>query len=246
MTKNEIREMINSTINSNGSRNISGKSLNIALNTILDYISNNDAVVTKELDDLSSKVNSLIRIDLQSGGNALRDLFKTYDLQNKLNTPIACLIKENSFDTTYQVATMVVEGFSFSGWEKGSDMYKISFIINDCNSELLTDENLLHPKYVWSAECFGYTKVKAYLYTPSSNMIQSLGISDVHKKPSNVIVEADNLKYANLLFENTYYVIEPISRTIEAILVAMENYDGVITWYNIIDNALEERYTVQG
>lgn len=36
MTKEELKEMIDSTINENGSRNITGKSLNLALNEIVD------------------------------------------------------------------------------------------------------------------------------------------------------------------------------------------------------------------
>ena len=142
------------------------------------------------------------------------------------------------------MATLVIEGFSFSGTQKGSDMYKLSFITHYCNSELLNEEGLLHPKYVWSSECFGNTKVKAYLYTPSSNMLQSLGISDMHKKPSTVVIEKNRLNYENLLLENTYYVIDPLLQDVELILVAMENPAGVITWYNVIDNHLEVRYTV--
>ena len=46
MTTQEIREMLDSTINSNGKREISGQSLNAALNAILDLVENAESATT--------------------------------------------------------------------------------------------------------------------------------------------------------------------------------------------------------
>lgn len=94
MTTQEIREMLDSTINSNGSRGISGKSLNSALNSVVDLVeevstsrpvidvdrhlntdSNNpisNSAVSMSINDLNSRIT-----DVQQG--------TLVDIQNAIN-----------------------------------------------------------------------------------------------------------------------------------------------------------------
>jgi hypothetical protein len=77
MTKEEIKEMIDSTINENGERNITGKALNLALNAIVDAMGGGNGALkiyssngqeTEEQKENNILVREQCRIIAESGG----------------------------------------------------------------------------------------------------------------------------------------------------------------------------------
>ena len=80
MEKEALKEMINSTIVENGSQEITGKSLNLALNSIVDSMGTADAAAGSGVDILCIKYNSLI-----SGDPTDLSLYTEEELQNNIN-----------------------------------------------------------------------------------------------------------------------------------------------------------------
>ena len=261
MTKQEIIEMLDSTITANGQRAISGQSLNAALHALLDYNEPVDvkievdselnkesvnpianAAVFNAFDEVYKQFKDVIVIDLSLGGTNIRDAFTKYDLANRLNTPLSCLFKQNSTDKEYTLATLVVEGFDSSGENDGTDMYKMTFVLLGVFSKLSKNGEKYLPQYAWSADCFvGNNIVKAYMFMPESNMVQSLGDGTIYGIPNNEMVKKEQLRYDYLHLNKTYYVID--EGTLSQILIAARNTEGALCWFNIKDGAFDEVYS---
>lgn len=268
MTKQEIIEMLDSTITANGQRAISGQSLNAALHALLEYnepadvnivvdgeldetslnpisnaaVSSEVKKLSKEIEAVAKNTKDFLTIDLSLGGTNIRDVFSKHELQNKQNTPLPCYIKLNTFDTDYLLATMVVESFNSSGDSDGNDMYKISFVSFGVNSKIVKSKKdgktTYLPMYAWSADCFiGNSVVKSYIYTPSTNSVQSLGDGKVLNETLNEIVEDGRFSYDSLTFNKTYYVVK--DSVLKQILVAVKNSNGLLNWYNTKDGLFE-------
>lgn len=225
MTTQEIREMLDSTITANGKRAISGQSLNTALHVILDFIEeytpdNTWVEVDQELrpDSPNPIANStvtnalrtlvenallkenLLMIDLRNGGAEIRSAFEKYNLANRLNTPISCLILED--DSRYSTSTMIVEGFDSSMAQDGTDTYKVNFLTFDFTTKVPFSDVYM-PKYAWSGSgvANNFTN-KAYIYSPATNIIQSLGSGAVTIPTLKTIfredLSRDNMQVGNL------------------------------------------------
>lgn len=253
--------MLDATISANGQRAISGQSLNAALRALLDYNEPVDvkievdselnkesvnpianAAVANAFEEVYKQLKDIIVVDLSLGGTNLRDTFKKYDLANRLNTPLSCLFKQNSTDKEYTLATLVVEGFDSSGENDGTYMYKMTFVLLGVFSKLSKDGAKYLPQYAWSADCFiGNSIVKAYMFMPSSNMIQSLGDGNIYSTPNSEVVKKEQLRYDYLHLNKTYYVIE--DGTLSQVLIAARNTEGVLCWFNTKDGAFDKVYS---
>lgn len=221
MTTQEIREMLDSTINSNNTRGISGQSLNAALHVILDFIDEGtpdnidqelhsgslnpiaNSTVTNALKALAKSAllkEDFFMIDLRNGGAEIRSAFEKYNLANRLNTPIPCFILEDG--SYYAASTMIVEGFNSSLEQDGTDTYKVNFLTFDFTTKVPFD-NVYMPKYAWSGSgvANNFTN-KAYLYSPATGIIQSLGSGAVAIPTVKTIFKEDfsanNVQVGNL------------------------------------------------
>jgi hypothetical protein len=220
------------------------------LKNSIDGLSNDIDSIRKEIG-----AGEILMFDMSSGGTKLREYFTEYDLANKLDTPIACLVKFNSFEKA-TVATVVVEGFDASGRMDGTEMYKITFATLGFKTKATSwydneDGTTYYiPQYVWSANCLiSGGQTKSYLYTPSTTIIQGLGDGTIYNIPQGALIYKHNLNYDKLQFGRTYYVFvrdesNPYVRTLDSILVSVELFDAEshligIGWVNIKDGAFD-------
>lgn len=268
MTKQEIIEMLDSTITANGQRAISGQSLNAALHALLEYNEPADVniVVDGELNEtslnpianaaVSSAIKTLVEgieavaentkdfltIDLSLGGTNIRDAFSKHELQNKQNTPLPCYVKLNTFDTDYLLATMVVESFNSSGDSDGSDMYKISFVSFGVNSKIVKSKKdgktTYFPMYAWSSDCFIGNSV-VKSYIYTPSTNSVQCLGD-----GKVLNEALNeiVEEGRFSYDsltfNKTYYVVKDS-VLKQILVAVKNSNGTLSWYNTKDGLFE-------
>lgn len=133
MEKEALKEMINSTIVENGSQEITGKSLNLALNSIVDSMGTADAAGSG-VDILCIKYNSLI-----SGDPTDLSLYTEEELQNNINI-------YNKIINWYETGQNPVIAFLALSY-KDSSVATYSGMPNDAMTTALLNLLIANPAY---------------------------------------------------------------------------------------------------
>lgn len=108
MTKEELKEMIDSTINSNGKQEITGNSLNLALNTIVDSVPDNNYIygpgqLTDSEQEHNIQMFKKIKFNLGSGNTGVQYFLRipSYERQQQYGN-YSCFV--NDFTITSLMA----------------------------------------------------------------------------------------------------------------------------------------------
>lgn len=164
-----------------------------------------NSTVYKELHQTNTKVDSILNgrgLDMGNPIYDLREKFELYNLDHKLDTQIKVTIEEggNIYD-----ACMYVQ------YIKGISAYKITFVltsyIEDLAPGIILNEEENPSSYfsqVYSSVATGKIPVKAYLFTPSTGIVQSLGTGSL-VSPQVFAVGLSEFDYINLTPSILYF-----------------------------------------
>lgn len=226
MTTQEIREMLDSTITSNGKREISGQSLNSALQAILDVVQENGG----DASGTSGVVTNTITIAPLTDAEAVKKAFDEYHLVDRLGRVTKCLIKVEASEPEYTEAMFIVEDFGENG-------YKLTFLTWVISSDLVgesRDESAYTPKVALNGmQCM------AYLIQPNGYIIL-LGSSNVILADEELNEDSDRPISNKAVFEALtlrYEVVDTLpvlhydsegrvlNRTTKVYLIPSSDYD---------------------
>lgn len=226
MTTQEIREMLDSTITSNGKREISGQSLNSALQAILDVVQENEGGG----DAPDTPGANTITIAPLTDAEAVKKAFDEHHLVDRLGRVTNCLIKVEASEPEYTEAMFIVEDFGENG-------YKLTFLSWAISSDLVgesRDEAAYTPKVALNGmPCMAYLIQPNGYIIPlgSSNVIladEELNESSDRPISNKAVFEALSLRYEVVTsLPELHYDSEGrvLDRTTKVYLVPSSDYD---------------------
>lgn len=108
MEKEELVEMINSTINTNGSGAITGEALNLALQAIVETMGTGSGSGAERLQGYFNAPSTWVQTDEEKALNAQLYTKITTALENDQPISVWCIMKISSEGITYNMASVAV------------------------------------------------------------------------------------------------------------------------------------------
>ena len=137
-------------------------------------------------DEAKGKLAGLLTIEPLSDAEALKAAFEKHHFADRLNVPIPCFIKEESYDKAYQSVILIVEKYPNTG-------YKLNFINIGATSQFkLYDEDGVEIEDVYDQEWQRSPKCKLTNGVCDSYLIQDNGYV-MHLGKGELVIADDKL-----------------------------------------------------
>ena len=159
---------------------VAGGSGDITIDTELSETSQNaiaNATVTAELTKVSEELKKKLSVDVviapTNDAQVLMSAFKTYDLANKLNVPMQCLIKKERSDKDYMLATLIVEDY-----RSVNAGYRLTFSMYGNKANAMSGGKI-DEQSVYSPDAQNVDNILSYLYNEQYGYVIPLGAGNL-------------------------------------------------------------------